>query len=132
MNLLYSFILYYIILYIIPWKCIFNLLISDPKILERPAQSKHIYCGFENILCNKSSNGFPSIHSLLSAFTLIYWTRVIIIYFKKNNQRIILLLPLWIWLLCICYSRYVIHCHTKLQIISGFFIGSILGISVKI
>lgn len=80
-------------------------------------------CGF--LPNTKTSNiGFPSGHAQFWGFVISFWTLFL---FKNNRENLGLLILLWSCGLYVLYSRVKIGCHTKIQVFSGFLIGSILG-----
>lgn len=70
--------------------------------------------------CQGGKYGMPSGHAMLASFTCFYW-------FKTNLK----LLPFAVAVsLFISYSRVRISCHTYTQIIVGYILGLILGITL--
>ena len=100
-----------IIVYILSFglKALFSLIINNKNIILRP-KNKKAKCGNSNI-------GFPSSHSMLSMFYILYFYR------KKN------LLSLFICTIPI--SRLITNCHNELQVLAGIFFGTVSYVALK-
>ena len=94
-----------LIVYILSFglKGLFSLISNNKNIILRP-KNKKAKCGNSNI-------GFPSSHSMLSMFYILY-------FYRKNN-----LLSLFICTIPV--SRLITNCHTELQVLAGIFFGTL-------
>ena len=70
--------------------------------------------------------GFPSGHAQASVALATFFT----LYLLKMPNKILnlsILLPMWLFVLCVLYQRHHSECHNLAQLLSGSLVGFFLG-----